>query len=73
MHRAVTDSGVGREVIDACILAVEALRHQTLEAPLDEAMLIAVEVIPSHLVYHHRHDDAWSSVAWGCYGTACCH
>ena len=51
---AVPDGGVGREVVDARVLAVEALRKQSLEAAFYEASLIAVKVVPGHLVDHHR-------------------
>ena len=61
---AVPDSGIGGDVIDAGILAVEALREEALEATLDEASLIAIEVVPRHLVDHHRDDDAGAVVLW---------
>ena len=68
---AVADSGIGGDVVDAGILAVEALREEALEATLDEASLIAVEVVPRHLVDHHRDDDAGAVVLWSglrCHG-----
>ena len=54
VYGAMTDGGVGRDVVDARILAVEAPREEPLEASLDEAGLIAIEIVPGHLVYHHR-------------------
>ena len=54
VYGAMADGGVGRDVVDACILAVEAPREESLEASLDEACLVAIEVVPGHLVYHHR-------------------
>ena len=62
MDGAVADSGIGGDVVDAGILAVEALREEALEATLDEASLIAIEVVPRHLVDHHRDDDAGAIV-----------
>ena len=68
---AVPDSGIGGDVVDAGILAVEALREEALEATFDEASLIAIEVVPRHLVDHHRDDDAGAVVLWSglrCHG-----
>ena len=73
---AVPDGGVGREVVDARVLAVEALRKQSLEAAFDKASLIAVKVVPGHLVDHHRDHQSGAIVLRSSlrrYGRGECH
>ena len=58
------DGGVGWEVVDARVLAIEALCKQSLEAAFDKASLITIKVVPGHLVDHHRDHQAGAIVLW---------
>ena len=57
IDRGVTDGGDRRDIRDATILVAESLVQQTLESTLAITILIAIEVIPSHLVNYQSHHE----------------
>ena len=46
-----------RDIVYHCVLAIEAFVHHALEATVAIEVVIAVEVVPAHLVYHDAYDE----------------
>jgi len=60
IDRGVTDGGDRRNVRDATVLATESFVQESLETTLAVASLIAIEIIPTHLVNNQSHDQLWT-------------
>ena len=60
----MTDGGDGRDIRDAAVLVAVSLVQQSLEATLAITVLVAIEIIPTHLVNHQSYNQFWS--CWLC-------
>ena len=60
IETSMTDGCNRWNIRDSGVLAREALVEQSLESTFSIAFLIAIEIIPSHLVNHNAHDQLWA-------------
>ena len=59
--RGVANGGHRGHVVDETVVAGEALVDKAAEASVGlEAVVVAREIVPPHLVHHNAHHEAWA-------------
>ena len=58
INSRVTNGCNRRQVVNASIVAVEALIKQTTETRLTKSAIKTIQILPAHLVHNHTHHEA---------------
>jgi hypothetical protein len=53
--------GKRRDIVDRRILAIETVLHKPLETAIRQKVVIAIEVVPAHLVYNYTNNNFWAA------------